>query len=158
MNGFSLSCLLRKFSCLIRFRVQLLTSIKDGKRQTDKVSKMVFSSSQCITLVVLFVTESVLIVTFNFITILLFVKSRNLRKRSMCLVLSLAIADMLVGGVSTSITITGLGQHCDIGKQGVLYYILYPFWNLFPIASLPTLQRFPWKECTQRTGHSHILS
>ena len=108
---------------------------------------MVLSSLQCITFVVLFMTESVLIVTFNFITILLFVKSRNLRKRSMCLVLSLAIADMLVGGVSASGTITNLGKTCDIWKQGsfhrtrdnMLHSILYWLWNLFPIASLTNL-------------------
>ena len=100
---------------------------------------MVLSSLQCITLVVLFMTECVLILTFNFITIILFVRSRDLRNRSMCLVLSLAIADTLVGGVSASITITGLGQYCDIWKQGVHYNVSHRIWYLFPIASLTNL-------------------
>ena len=108
---------------------------------------MVLSSFQCITLVALFMTECVLIVTFNFISILLFVRCHNLRKRSMCLVLSLTIADMLVGGVSASGTITDLGKLCDMWKQGSFHYtrdnmlqsILYWLWHLFPIASITNL-------------------
>ena len=56
------------------------------------------SSSECIAWLTVFMTESVAIVTLNIFTILVFVKNRSLRKRSMYLVISLAVRWRICGG------------------------------------------------------------
>ena len=61
-----------------------------------------FSSTKCITLLAVFVTESLIIVSVNLLTIIVFIKNRNLRTRAMYLVISLTVADMLVGLLSQS--------------------------------------------------------
>ena len=58
------------------------------------------SPSECIAWLTVFMAESVAIVILNFLTVLVFIRNRSLRKRSMYLVISLAVADMLVGGCS----------------------------------------------------------
>ena len=62
---------------------------------------MSFSSAECITWLTVCVTESVAVLVINLVTIVVFIKNRNLRKRSMYLVLNTAVADMLVGALST---------------------------------------------------------
>ena len=54
------------------------------------------SSSECIAWLTVLNIEAVSIVTMNTLTIIIFLKERSLRKRSMYLVISLAIADMFV--------------------------------------------------------------
>ena len=61
---------------------------------------MVVSSSECIIWLTVFTAEFVAIVTVNLLAIILFIKNRNLRTRSMYLVISLTVADMLVGVLS----------------------------------------------------------
>ena len=61
---------------------------------------MVFSSSECIIWFTVFTAEFVAIVTVNLLSIILFIKNRSLRTRSMYLVISLTVADMLVGVLS----------------------------------------------------------
>ena len=61
---------------------------------------MVVSSSGCIIWFTVFTAEFVAIVTVNLLAILLFIKNRSLRTRSMYLVISLTVADMLVGVLS----------------------------------------------------------
>ena len=56
------------------------------------------SSSECIAWLTVLMTESVAIVTLNILTVIVFIKNDNLRKRSVYLVINLAVADMLVGG------------------------------------------------------------
>ena len=53
--------------------------------------------SGCIGWLALFGTESVAIVTLNAFTIIVYLKEPGLLKRSMCVVISLAVADMFVG-------------------------------------------------------------
>ena len=60
------------------------------------------SSPECITWFATFLTVSVAIVTVNLLSIIIFIKNRNLRSRSMYLVINLTVADMLVGGISSS--------------------------------------------------------
>ena len=61
-----------------------------------------FSSPECITWFAAFLTMSVAIVTVNLLSIIIFIKNRNLCSRSMYLVINLTVADMLVGGISSS--------------------------------------------------------
>ena len=61
-----------------------------------------FFSPECITWFAAFLTMSVAIVTVNLLSIIIFIKNRTLRSRSVYLVINLTVADMLVGGISSS--------------------------------------------------------
>lgn len=100
-----------------------------------------FSLSSCITWLVIILAESVIIVTLNVVTIIVFIKHRDLRKRSAYLLISLAVADMLVGGFSVLDHFVLLGVHCklwsDIVSENWLNYLLMnAFGILFPVSSL----------------------
>ena len=56
-----------------------------------------YITSECIAWHAVSVTESVIIVSVNLLTIIVFMRNRNLRKRSTCLVINLTVVDMLVG-------------------------------------------------------------
>ena len=56
-----------------------------------------YITSECIAWFVVFVTESVIIVSVNLLTIIVFMRNRNLRKRRKRLVINLTVVDMLVG-------------------------------------------------------------
>ena len=58
---------------------------------------MILSSSECIIWFTVFTAEFVAIITVNLLAIILFIKNRGLRTRSMYLVISLTVADVLVG-------------------------------------------------------------
>ena len=70
-------------------------------------------SSECIAWLTVFMAESVAIVILNFLTVLVFIRNRSLRKRSMYLVINLAVADMLVGGCSEITHFVFLGESCS---------------------------------------------
>ena len=74
-----------------------------------------FSSSKCITWFAVFVTESLIIVSVNLLTIIVFIKNRNLCTRAMYLVISLTVADMLVGLLSESLfPVVEMEYPCDL--------------------------------------------
>ena len=93
-----------------------------------------FSSSECIAWLTVFMTESVAIVTLNILTIIVFIKNDNLRKRSIYLVINLAVADMFVGGCSEITSFVDLGELCSFWQrtQGSSYYY---FLQLFFVAA-----------------------
>ena len=60
--------------------------------------KMIISSlSECIIFFTVLTTECVAIVTVNLLSIIIFIKNKSLRTRSLYLVMSLTVADVLVG-------------------------------------------------------------
>ena len=61
------------------------------------------SSTECITWLVVFLTESVAIVTVNPLTIVIFIKNSNLRTRSLYLVIHFTVADLFFGVFSGSV-------------------------------------------------------
>ena len=77
---------------------------------------MVVSSSECIIWFTVFTAEFVAIVTVNLLAILLFIKNRSLRTRSMYLVISLTVADMLVGVLSAGHGQFDLLRRCRLIK------------------------------------------
>ena len=102
---------------------------------------MLFSPTECIAWLAVYLTESVAIVTLNLVTIIVFMKSRSLRKRSLYLVINLAVADMLCGGFSQATEFSLLGaDDCNFWKAyfynyrvtGVLY-TLFLFTSLLNI-------------------------
>ena len=106
----------------------------------NETSSLWFSSSDCIAWLTVFITEFVAIVTLNILTLIVFMKNRSLRKRSMYLVINLAVADMFVGGSSEIRYFVRVGRSCAYRNTLRLpllveIYIQY----LFPVASLTNL-------------------
>ena len=101
------------------------------------------SFPECVTWLAVGLTECVAIVTLNIITIVVFIKNRNLRKRSTYLVINLAVADMLVGGFATHDLFYGVGSHCNVWKYRLIApwadYFLFPLLRFFPLSSLTNI-------------------
>ena len=107
---------------------------------------MLFSSSECIIWLTVFTAESVAIVTVNLLSIILFIKNRNLRTRSMYLVISLTVADMLVGVLSGGHVQYFFLRECGLIKLKVItplaiFFDVFPFVSLTNIAVI-SLERF----------------
>ena len=111
---------------------------------------MIFSSSECIIWLTVFSAEFVAIVTVNFLAILLFIKNRNLRTRSMYLVISLTVADMLVGVLCVGQFQFNLLLQCrliklnlswEVGLSLSSFHFFFPFVSLTNIAVI-SLERF----------------
>ena len=103
---------------------------------------MVFSSSECIIWFTVFAAELVAIVTVNLLAILLFIKNRSLRTRSMYLVISLTVADMLVGVLCVGDVQFGLLSKCRLIKLNLsleVEILLSSFDFFFPFVSLTNI-------------------
>ena len=103
---------------------------------------MVVSSSECIIWLTVFTAESVAIVTVNLLAIILFIKNRNLRTRSMYLVISLTVADMLVGVLSVGYVQFSFLQACRLIKLNLSFEVLISstsFFFFFPFVSLTNI-------------------
>ena len=86
------------------------------------------SISDCIPWMTVGLAESVAVVTFNHCTIIIFIRNRNLRKRSMYLVINLAVIDMFVGGISVYDLFYLPGIMCNLWMwlsigDGTFYFI-----------------------------------
>ena len=93
-----------------------------------------WSLSECIPWMTLGLAESVAIVTLNLCTIIVFISNRNLRKRSMYLVINLAVVDMFVGGAVIINLFYWPGVLCNLFKRHSVEVVVLGF--LFTIASL----------------------
>ena len=103
---------------------------------------MVVSSSECIIWFTVFTAEFVAIVTVNLLAIILFIKNRNLRTRSMYLVISLTVADMLVGVLSGGYVPFYFLQLCRLIKLNLSWEVdfsLSGFSLFFPFVSLTNI-------------------
>ena len=96
-------------------------------------------SSDCIPWLVVGIAECLAIVILNIITIIVFVKQRQLQRRSTYLIIHLAIVDLLVGVVSGPVIIeTELGKNCDLWEFS-FKISTDPLRNLFPTTSIINL-------------------
>lgn len=85
--------------------------------------------------------ECVAVVTLNILTIIVFAKTRSLVKRSMYLVINLAVADSFAGGISGVLNFVVIGVPCNYWKYSVTPYgtldnIRLSIELLFPLASV----------------------
>ena len=115
--------------------------------------KMIISSlSECIIFFTVLTAECVAIVTVNLLSIIIFIKNKSLRTRSMYLVMSLTVADLLVGSLSGSVDSFFTQNHyCPVVKfysvsweVSIAFYVLirsFPFVSLTNIAVI-SLERF----------------
>ena len=97
------------------------------------------SRPECFTWLSLLITESIIIVTFNVVTIIIFMKNRSLRTRGMYLVINLAIADAMSGAFSECMLFVYLGGRCDFWKfnlTGNWRKLSVAMELLFPVSSI----------------------
>ena len=98
--------------------------------------------SECIAWLTVFGIEAVAMVTLNALVIIIYLRQRSLRKRSMYLVINQAVADMFVGGFVISLCWL-LGNLCDFWAinnfSTASFMFLLAFNYLFPLASLLNL-------------------
>ena len=97
-----------------------------------------FPRPECLTWLTIYFTVSFATAAFNAITIVVFIKHRNLRNRSAYLIINLAVADMLVGGFSTFHLSYSYGQTCNIWKSdsGIIFHLRIAIALLFLVCSL----------------------
>ena len=109
----------------------------------NETSFQLLSSSECIAWLTVIMTESVAIVTLNILTVIVFIKYHSLRKRSMYLVINLAVADMFVGGCGEIVHFVWLGQLCSFWRTTHLRDLSFPVYfsivQSFLVASLTNL-------------------
>ena len=103
------------------------------------------SLPECIPWMTVGLAESVAIVTLNLCTIIVFMRNRNLRKRSMYLVINLAVIDMFVGGAVVYNLFYLTGVECNLWKSQSFEYgtrtviqvlISLPYGSLINITSM----------------------
>ena len=96
-----------------------------------------FPKPECLTWLTIYFTLSFTTAAFNAITIVVFIKHRNLRNRSAYLIINLAVADMLVGGFSIIDLSYSYGQICNIkSDSGRIIYLRIAIAFLFLVYSL----------------------
>ena len=103
-----------------------------------------FSPNECIGWLVVLAIVGVATTTINILTVIVYLLEQSLRKRSMYLVISLAIADMCVGGISLSINVSMSGFSCGLWKMSpppkrIWRSILIAVLFVFPMASVLNL-------------------
>ena len=76
-----------------------------------------WSLSKCIPWMTVGLVEPVAIVTLNLCTIIVFMRNRNLRKRSTYLVINLAVIDMLAAGTAVYQLFYTAGVNCNLWKD-----------------------------------------
>ena len=117
---------------------------RKGSGNDSRSLSLLHSSSVCIAWLTALITEPVAIVTLNVLTLIVFARNRSLRKRSMYLVINLAVADMLVGGFSEVVLFVDIGDMCSVWRYndtslGIWNNIIYSMQLMFPAASITNL-------------------
>ena len=101
------------------------------------------SLSACIPWMTVGLAESVAIVTLNLCTIIIFMRNRNLHKRSAYLVINLAVIDLFVGGCVVFDLFYLVGVFCNLWEWHFTEYGTFIFTQilllLFPIGSLTNI-------------------
>ncbi|XP_067054603.1 substance-K receptor-like [Acropora muricata] len=114
-------------------------------KQNETVEPLTtFSPNECIGWFVVLAIVGVAATTFNVLTVIVYLLEQRLRKRTMYLVISLAVADMCAGGISLAIEVSMSGFSCGLWKidpppKGVWRTILIGGPFVFPMASVINL-------------------
>ena len=99
------------------------------------------SLSECVPWMTVGLANCVAIVTLNLCAIIVFIRNSNLRKRSMHLVINLAVTDMLVGGIAVYPLFYEVGVMCNLWKWKIRAnrFIVMIFLTFFFTASLTNI-------------------
>ena len=114
-------------------------------KQNETVEPLTtFSPNECIGWFVVLSIVGVATTTINVLTVIVYLLEQRLRKRTMYLVISLAVADMCVGGISLTVDVSMSGFSCGLWKidptpKGVWLSILIGVLFVFPMASVLNL-------------------
>ncbi|XP_068682862.1 adenosine receptor A3-like [Montipora foliosa] len=107
-----------------------------------RLTTLTFSPSECIAWLIVLCTVGIAILTVNSLAVIVYLKEPRLRKPSMYLVISLAVADICVGVITLSIDVFNIGRKFSLWE----YYlspagdsILLAVLLLFPAASVTNL-------------------
>ncbi|XP_078363624.1 uncharacterized protein LOC144647795 isoform X2 [Oculina patagonica] len=93
--------------------------------------------SECIPWLVVFITECLAIVILNIITVIVFVKQRQLQRRSTYLIIHLAIVDLLAGTVSGPLNLAEkMATFCDLWENPYDRQLSFIYLNNNPIVLL----------------------
>ena len=121
----------------------MTTNVSSNSTANTNYDKMTtrISAPDCISWLVLLITASLAIIIFNIITIIIFVKQRQLQRQSTYLIIHLAIVDLMVGAVSAPVTIEEeLGKYCGFWEFNFnTHYLQAPLRNIFAMTSLVNL-------------------
>ena len=113
-----------------------------SQQQNTTSSFPLFSASECVPMVILFGMEAVAIVTLNALTIIVYLKERSLRKRSMFLVINLAVADMFIAGCAVT-ECWFMGSNCKFWTTTSLnlpsVIVIKVWFHFMPLASVTNL-------------------
>ena len=114
-----------------------------SQQQNTNLSPALFIPSECIAWLTVFGIEVVAMVMLNALVIIIYLRERSLRKRSMYLVTNQAVADIFVSGI-VIIWCWFLGNLCDFWAINfnfsiALSVLLLAFDFFFPLASLLNL-------------------
>ncbi|XP_015767613.1 PREDICTED: trace amine-associated receptor 1-like [Acropora digitifera] len=114
-------------------------------KQNETVGSLTtFSPNECIGWFVVLAIVGVATTTINALTVIVYLLEQRLRKRTMYLVISLAVADMCVGGISLTIDVSMSGFSCGLWKidpppKGIWPTILIVVIFVFNMASVINL-------------------
>ena len=118
-----------------------MTTLHWQKNRTSLINW--FSPSECIAWATVIGMEALVVVILNALTIFIYLKERSLRRRSMILVINPAVADMLVGAVSTITEGLLLGKDCHLWPLNNLNQppalVIIVLLRSFPLASIANL-------------------
>ena len=112
---------------------------------TSHEDRKLLPASQCIPWLVVFSTECLAIVILNIITIIVFLKRRQLQRQSTYLIIHLAIVDFAVGAVSGPLFIEAqMRSICHLwdynyGHVNTWVYVVKDILVSFPVSSLVNL-------------------
>ena len=100
----------------------------------EKVTTPGFGPSQCIPWFVVLITECLATAILNIITIIVFVKQRQLQRRSTYLIIHLAFVDFLVGAIPGPLSLAGrMPTFCDLWKNPFKEHAAYIIQNAFTL-------------------------
>ena len=91
--------------------MQNLSVTTESNNTTSSSSVDVPSKAEVLAFCTVFALEAVLIVAGNLVTIVLFARNKNLRKKSPFLVINMAFADLMLGTVGIPLYIYDIGAH-----------------------------------------------
>ena len=126
MKTTSQSNLIHTIQNKIESRGLVRTSYQTSTTGPTKKPAIMLSSRECITWSAIYAFVHIAIVTFNAISIAVFVKNYQLRKRSTYLLLNLAVVDMAVGFTGLW-TVYELGLYCKLWKGSLKWWEQHPF-------------------------------
>ena len=113
-----------------------------SQQQNTTLSLALFTPSECIAWLTVLGIEAVAVLTLNALVIIIYLRERSLRKRSMYLVINQTVADMFVGGFVISRGLL-LGNSCAFWvvkfPSIASFALMSAYDSFFPLVSLLNL-------------------